>query len=113
MAGAYERATGRDPFALPQTWLTAATAIETRTPLNFVTSTDVTGGNSGSPVVGRDGRVIGLIFDGNAYALGGEFGYDGSLNRAIAVDVTGIYHALAVIYHADRLTRELSPQISK
>jgi hypothetical protein len=105
--GAYARATGRDPFALPPSWLRARGSIAASTTLNFVASTDVTGGNSGSPVLGRDGQIIGLVFDGNEYSLGGEFGYDGALNRTIAVDVAGIRQALAVIYHADRLTLEL------
>jgi hypothetical protein len=59
-------------------------------------------------VIGRNGEVIGLIFDGNIESLGGEFGYDGSVNRAIAVDVTGITEALKKIYHADRLVKELT-----
>ena len=60
-------------------------------------------------MIGRDGDVIGLIFDGNIQSLGGDFGYDGSVNRAGAVDVTGITEALKHIYHADRLVKELTP----
>jgi hypothetical protein len=59
-------------------------------------------------VIGRNGQVIGLIFDGNIQSLGGDFGYDGSMNRAVAVDVTGITEALRKIYHADRLVKELA-----
>ena len=73
-----------------------------------MTTNDIIGGNSGSPVIGRNGEVIGLIFDGNIQSLGGDFGYDGSQNRAIAVDVTGITEALKHIYHADRLVKELT-----
>jgi hypothetical protein len=107
--GAYAHATGSDPFKLPEKWLAAEKAIDPRTNLNFVTTNDIIGGNSGSPVIGRNGDVVGLIFDGNIQSLGGDFGYDGSVNRAVAVDVTGITEALKNIYHADRLIRELAP----
>jgi V8-like Glu-specific endopeptidase len=108
-AGAYAHATGADPFKLPQKWIAAEKAVNPRTNLNFVSTNDIIGGNSGSPVIGRSGEVIGLIFDGNIQSLGGDFGYDGSLNRAVAVDVTGIIEALKSVYHADRLSRELVP----
>jgi hypothetical protein len=107
--GAYAHATGSDPFKLPEKWLAAEKAVDPRTNLNFVTTNDIIGGNSGSPVIGRNGDVVGLIFDGNIQSLGGDFGYDGSVNRAVAVDVTGITEALKNIYHADRLIRELAP----
>ncbi len=108
-AGAYEHATGRDPFKLPDSWIAAKQAVDSNAQLNFVSTDDVIGGNSGSPVIGRKGEVIGLIFDGNIESLGGDFGYDGSVNRAVAVDVTGITEALKHIYHADRLVTELTP----
>src|SRR5216683_142143 len=101
-AGAYAHATGRDPFKLPDSWVKAQKAVDPNAQLNFVSTNDIIGGNSGSPVIGRNGEAIGLIFDGNIQSLGGDFGYDGSQNRAIAVDVTGITEALKSIYHADR-----------
>jgi hypothetical protein len=107
-AGAYAHATGRDPFKLPDSWVKAEKAVDPNVELNFVSSNDIIGGNSGSPVIGRNGEAIGLIFDGNIQSLGGDFGYDGSQNRAIAVDVTGITEALKHIYHADRLVKELT-----
>jgi Peptidase S46 len=107
-AGAYAHATGRDPFKLPDSWTKAEKAVDPNAQLNFVSTNDIIGGNSGSPVIGRNGEVIGLIFDGNIQSLGGDFGYDGSQNRAIAVDVTGITEALKHIYHADRLVKELT-----
>ena len=106
-AGAYAHATGRDPFKLPASWIRAEKAVDPNAQLNFVSTNDIIGGNSGSPVIGRNGEVIGLIFDGNIQSLGGDFGYDGSQNRAIAVDVTGITEVLKNIYHADRLVKEL------
>jgi hypothetical protein len=107
-AGAYAHATGRDPFKLPDSWIRAQGSVAMHTNLNFASSNDIIGGNSGSPVIARDGQVIGLIFDGNIQSLGGDFGYDGSVNRAVAVDVTGITEALKHIYHADRLVQELA-----
>jgi Peptidase S46 len=107
-AGAYAHATGRDPFKLPDSWIRAQGSVDQHTNLNFASSNDIIGGNSGSPVIGRDGQVIGLIFDGNIQSLGGDFGYDGSVNRAVSVDVTGITEALKHIYHADRLVQELA-----
>ena len=89
-AGAFAHATGRDPFKLPETWLAAEKSIDPNTNLNFVSTDDIVPGNSGSPVVGRNGEAIGLVFDLNIQALGGNFGYDGSVNRAVEVDVTGI-----------------------
>jgi hypothetical protein len=106
-AGAYAHATGRDPFKLPDSWIAAEKKVDLKTNLNFVSTNDIIGGNSGSPVIGRNGDAIGLIFDGNIQSLGGDFGYDGSQNRAIAVDVTGITEALRNVYHADRLVQEL------
>lgn len=107
-AGAYAHATGFEPFKLPESWIRAQSAVNGRANLNFVSTNDIIGGNSGSPVIGRNGEAIGLIFDGNIQSLGGDFGYDGTVNRAIAVDVTGISEALKHIYHAERLVKELA-----
>jgi hypothetical protein len=106
--GAFEHATGSDPFKLPMSWVRAEKSIDLKTNLNFVSTNDIIGGNSGSPVIGRDGKIIGLVFDGNIQSLGGDFGYDGKQNRAVSVDVTGITEALKNIYHADRLIKELA-----
>jgi Peptidase S46 len=108
-AGAYAHATGRDPFELPKSWIVAEKAVNPGTKLNFISTDDIIGGNSGSPVIGRGGEAIGLVFDGNIQSLGGDFGYDGSVNRAVAVDVTGIIEALQNVYHAHRLAKELAP----
>jgi len=108
-AGAYAHATGRDPFKLPDSWIRAEKAVNLDTNLDFASTNDIIGGNSGSPVIGRNGEAIGLIFDGNIQSLGGDFGFDASVNRAVAVDVAGITEALKNIYHADRLVKELAP----
>jgi Peptidase S46 len=107
--GAFAHATGHDPFELPPSWIAAQSVVDRNAQLNFVSTNDIIGGNSGSPVIGKNGEVIGLIFDGNIQSLGGDFGYDASVNRAVAVDVTGITEALKHIYHADRLVKELTP----
>ena len=107
-AGAYRHATGSDPYALPKSWLDARTAVGATTPLDFVLTADIIGGNSGSPVIDAQGRIVGLIFDGNIESLGGAYGYDIQQNRAVAVDSRGLLEALRAVYHADRVAGELA-----
>jgi Peptidase S46 len=109
MGGAFDRATGQEPFALPKTWLDAKNAIDPRVPFDFVSTNDIIGGNSGSPVFNQKLEIVGLVFDGNIEGLAGDFWYDESTNRAVSVDSEAIIHALAKIYHADRLVEELRP----
>jgi hypothetical protein len=108
-AGAFERNTGKDPFALPASWLAARPRLDLATPLNFVTTNDIIGGNSGSPVVNARAEVVGLIFDGNLPSLAGDYGFDERVNRAVAVDSRALVEALSRIYGADRIVRELVP----
>ncbi|MGP0063162.1 MAG: S46 family peptidase [Isosphaeraceae bacterium] len=98
-----------DPYALPASWREARDAgrLDLDTPLNFVTTCDTIGGNSGSPLIDRSGAVIGLNFDRNRYGLARDFGYDDRFGRNIAVDVRGITKALRSIYRADAILREL------
>jgi molybdenum-dependent DNA-binding transcriptional regulator ModE len=110
MAGLFERATGHDPFVLPESWLKARSSIDPSVAMNFSTTNDIIGGNSGSPVVDRDGRVSGLIFDGNIYSLGGDYGYDGSINRAVAVASPALLESLDKVYHATRILEEIRPK---
>jgi V8-like Glu-specific endopeptidase len=77
------------------------------TDLDMATTNDIVGGNSGSPVVDRQGDITGLVFDGDIQSLGGSFGFDPAVNRAVAVDVTALKMALTTIYHADRLVKEM------
>jgi peptidase S46-like protein len=107
IGGAFERATGRFPFALPKSWLDKQQQLAQDTPFNFVTDNDIVGGNSGSPVVNRQGELVGLIFDGNIHSLGGSYGFDMALNRAVAVDGRAIRHTLTTIYGASRLATEI------
>jgi len=108
MVGAFDRATGATPFKLPDSWLAAKTKIDPAQKFNFCTTNDIIGGNSGSPVINKEAQVIGLIFDGNIQSLGGDFGYDGTVNRAVAVNSGALREALAKIYHADRVVSELA-----
>jgi hypothetical protein len=107
IGGAFARATGNEPFKLPDSWIAARAALDPEQPFDFVTTNDIIEGNSGSPVVNKEGEFVGLIFDGNYASLGGAFGFDPETNRAIAVTVGGLRTALAKIYHADRLVEEL------
>ncbi len=104
----YPRVTGKDPFALPPSWLAAKPKLNPGTTFNFVATTDITGGNSGSPVVDRDGRLVGLCFDGNIHSIGGSFWFDPAKNRTVAVDSGGMLEALRTVYGADRLVTELT-----
>jgi hypothetical protein len=110
MGGAFDRATGRPPFDLPPSWLAARSKIDLKTPLDFASTNDIIGGNSGSPVVNKNAELVGLIFDGNIHSLGGDFGYDEAKNRSVAVDSAAILEALSKIYKAERLVRELRPR---
>jgi V8-like Glu-specific endopeptidase len=79
-----------------------------KTPMNFASTCDIIGGNSGSPVVNKKGQVVGLIFDGNIQSLGGDYWFDESVNRAVAVASPIILEALQKVYKADRLLKELT-----
>ena len=107
IGGLFERATGAEPYVLPASWLAAKSSLDLATPMNLVTTNDIIGGNSGSPLVDRNGEVIGLIFDGNIYSLGGDFGYDPARNRAVSVDSRALLAGLSKVYHADRIVREI------
>jgi S1-C subfamily serine protease len=98
----------KPPYTLPESWAKARGALNLTTPYNFVTTNDIVGGNSGSPVINARGELVGLIFDGNIQSLPGYFVYDGSVNRAIAVDVRGMVEALRKVYGAESLANELA-----
>ena len=106
-AGAYARHTGKEPFRLPDSWLKAQGKVPGETPLDVATTNDIIGGNSGSPLVDREGRVVGLIFDGNLHSLGGDYAYVPETNRAVAVHGDGLLGALEHVYGAGRLVKEL------
>jgi Peptidase S46 len=107
-AGLYERATGQDPFELDRRWVAAKDKLTPTTVFNISTTNDIIGGNSGSPLIDAKGEVIGAVFDGNIHSLGGDYGYDGTLNRAVAVSTASISEALRKVYGADALAQELA-----
>ena len=107
IAGAYRRHTGAEPFALPESWLKARARVNPRTPFNLVTNNDIIGGNSGSPMVNKNGEVIGLVFDGNIHSLGGDYGFDEKLNRTVAVDSRALLEALDHVYAARHIATEI------
>lgn len=104
----FPRVTGKDPFAVPPSWLAAKPKLLPGTTINFVATTDITGGNSGSPVVDKQGQLVGLCFDGNIHSIGGSFWFDPTKNRTVAVDSGGMLEALRTVYGADRLVAELT-----
>jgi hypothetical protein len=107
IGGLYQRATGSPPFKLPQRWLDSEQKLDPETVLDFTTTNDVIGGNSGSPVIDSQGRVIGAVFDLNTVALGGAYGYEPKVNRTIAVSAAAILAALRNVYGAEALADEL------
>jgi len=113
MAGTFDRHTGEDPYALPRSWLKAEKVLTGTTPMNFVSTNDIIGGNSGSPVISKDAEIVGLVFDGNIHSLGGEYGFDESVNRAVSVHSEAMIHALDKVYGATRVLEELRPGSTK
>ncbi|MFI5176086.1 MAG: S46 family peptidase, partial [Terriglobia bacterium] len=90
-----------------KSWLEKKTALNLSTPLNTVNTADIIGGNSGSPVINRNGEIVGLIFDGNIQSLALDFVYSDKQARAVAVASQGIIEALRKIYGADAIADEL------
>lgn len=107
-AGLYDRATGQEPFKLASGFERAKPRLDMATTYDFVSTNDIIGGNSGSPVIAKDGSVIGAAFDGNIHSLGGNFGYDPLLNRTVAVSTQAVQAALETVYPAPALVRELN-----
>jgi hypothetical protein len=117
IGGAFDRAKkmgDKDPFRLPKRWLDARQAgkLNLNTPLNFASTPDIIGGNSGSPVVNTAAEVVGIIFDGNMQSLPWRYVYDDAIGRAVSVDSRGILEALRRIYGATRLADELAGAIT-
>ena len=105
--GLFHRATGASPYALPESWLKAKTSLNLSLPMNLSTTNDIIGGNSGSPLIDRDANVVGLIFDGNIFSLGGDYGYDAAQNRAVAVDSRALLEGLRKVYQLNHIVDEI------
>jgi hypothetical protein len=111
--GLFDRAASmgnEDPFDLPESWAKACERLDLSTPYNFVSTCDITGGNSGSPVVNKDLEIVGLIFDGNIQSLPARYLYLDDVSRAVSVHSEGIKHALDRVYRAYGLLAELEVQ---
>jgi hypothetical protein len=106
-AGWFERATQGEPFVLSPKWVAARERLDLATPLDVVTTADAVGGNSGSPLIGADGRLVGLVFDLNSDALGWPDVYDSATGRSIAVTSTAMLEALSKVYDANQLVQEI------
>jgi hypothetical protein len=110
-AGAFQHAEehgSKTPYDLAPSWLKMKSTLNLSTPLNYVSTADIIGGNSGSPTVNKAGEVVGIIFDGNIQSLVWDFYYDDRQGRAVQVDSRGIIDALRKIYGADGLANELT-----
>ena len=110
MGGAFDHAAkhgNQPPYQLPESWVKAKSVINLKTPYDTVSTPDIIGGNSGSPVINKAGEVVGIIFDGNIESLAWNFEYSDTVARAVEVDSRSITETLRNIYHADTVLNEL------
>jgi hypothetical protein len=108
--GLYDRSASFNntpPFNLPTRYVERLGKFDLNTPLDFVTTNDIIGGNSGSPVINQKGELVGLVFDGNIQSLVGDFVYDDYQNRTVAVHSSAMLMALRQIYDAGKLADEI------
>jgi len=103
-----EQQAATPPFHLAKIWSDRKQNLDLTTPLNFVATLDITGGNSGSPVVNRKGQLVGLAFDSNAQGLIHNIGYSDGPGRAVSVHSGGMLEALRNVYQADRIVDEIT-----
>ena len=106
-AGLFDRATGADPYRLSPLWEAARSKLSPATRYNVSTNNDIVGGNSGSPLVDRNGDIVGVVFDGNLHSLGGFYLYDPARNRTVSVTSAAIEEALAKVYGLQSLVDEM------
>jgi hypothetical protein len=110
IGGAFEhekKHDGQTDYKLPESWKKAESRLSRTTPFNFVSTADIIGGNSGSPVVNKAGELVGLIFDGNVQSLSGNYVYTDKQARSVSVHSSAIREALQVVYEADNIVKEL------
>jgi hypothetical protein len=95
------------PYKLPESWMKAKSKLDLNTSLDSVNTTDIIGGNSGSPAVNKAGEIVGIIFDGNIQSLPWNVMYDDKVGRSVITDSTAIVETLRKVYNANTLADEL------
>jgi hypothetical protein len=111
LGGAYEHAAkhgSKPPYELPESWMQSKATLDLKTPFDTVSTPDIIGGNSGSPLINKDAEVVGIIFDGNIESLAWNFVFDDVVGRSVSTDSRAIMEVLRKVYHADALANELS-----
>ena len=108
LSRAFERATGAEPFLIPESWQRVKDKLDMNTPFNLSTNNDIVGGNSGSALINAKAEIVGLIFDGNIHSVSGAYWFDTAKNRAVAVHPAIMREAMSKVYGADALMAELT-----
>ncbi len=103
----FERATGKEPFKVPDSWVAVKPQLDPQTKFDLSTNNDIVGGNSGSPLLDAQGRLVGLMFDGNIHSIAGSYWFDPELNRSVAVHPAIMLEGLRKVYKANELLAEL------